>query len=754
MKMICMAFLALGFLFAEEVQNALHKEGLNDSRSPNSLSSYEEVTSQLNEAVKKGDLNLLELVRNNDALWLSVTAKDLKACEYQFNWCLAIYNDYRNAVASSFLQSLFIEHPHTDLSTTHLVEILKSFISMGNITLVETLHEHHPAWKKLSQEEIVGVISSCIIGNGGSPGKVDDNFKERRLEGQKNIIDLLLSHSNCEELFPQRCASIIGHFLGYGHHFATNVLIEKLQRMISTSSWLEMDQKVLAELLLRIERSISFEIGESTLFVLQAILTHPNLSKVPLAVYDKLLGTLMSSKLLCCMTQETFNWEEHLIETERKTIDQRAHVELLMQYPQWNQLSSIDLVKIARNSCESSYLKMIATHPSWNKMSPKELALLLGEQNDEKEFYEILISHPSWLKLNQREFVVFISHRTMGLIMTEIVQHPQWKGLAKHQLLDLLRWQGLGEYHFYLQQVSSEVVDLIISHPQWRDVSLLEMKTAGLYDSVIEYIIGESLTGKSIDKEEAECNETVIFSLLNEAADLEKEDPEKAISLYEKAGELCLQEYDLGISIDHLHPGLVAGLCFEKSPTRAKIAHDIYAKMVTESMQDFELYQKLEEKPEELGELYFWNIARIRCYLEVTFASLRCEREDVFRQLIKELVQNIIDLSNKEREERQFSRNDNKQYMQIFYDYLEALIRTMGEISGYDHPEYIELVQARNEYLGQDFSIEESSEMEEYLLSLYKVDIKKKSVRDVICLLQSLSGVPKSIAFEEFDEID
>jgi hypothetical protein len=117
------------------------------------------------------------------------------------------------------------------------------------------------------------------------------------------------------------------------------------------------------------------------------------------------------------------------------------------------------------------------------------------------------------------------------------------------------------------------------------------------------------------------------YSLLQEAERLYEQ--KGLAELYDKVGQACLDDPEL---TQQLLPELVAGLCFETSGNREK-AGQCYEHMLIQ-------WDEMKGRIENLESLESVIYSR-SLYLQFTFAALKCERKDLFVEIIKHQLKGI-----------------------------------------------------------------------------------------------------------------
>jgi|GEM_PF-3051929 len=136
------------------------------------------------------------------------------------------------------------------------------------------------------------------------------------------------------------------------------------------------------------------------------------------------------------------------------------------------------------------------------------------------------------------------------------------------------------------------------------------------------------------------------IDLIEEADIIGKRYPEKAEEKYKEAGEVLLRMAQAGISADHFHPSLFAGLCFERNPETASKVYDAYYQ-VMHAFQKLQREQILpswthQTNPFELLNSFIFAAPK---HLEASFAALQVNRKDAFAQLIDQQVHWITELA-------------------------------------------------------------------------------------------------------------
>lgn len=118
------------------------------------------------------------------------------------------------------------------------------------------------------------------------------------------------------------------------------------------------------------------------------------------------------------------------------------------------------------------------------------------------------------------------------------------------------------------------------------------------------------------------------YSLLQEAERLYEQ--KGLAELYDKVGQACLDDPEL---TQQLLPELVAGLCFETSGNREK-AGQCYENILT---QWDEMKGRIEDLESPLESVIYSR----SLYLQFTFAALKCERKDLFTEIIDHQLKGI-----------------------------------------------------------------------------------------------------------------
>ncbi len=148
---------------------------------------------------------------------------------------------------------------------------------------------------------------------------------------------------------------------------------------------------------------------------------------------------------------------------------------------------------------------------------------------------------------------------------------------------------------------------------------------------------------------------------------------EQAALAYEEAGKRCMEYYKEDIAVGHLHPALIAGLCFEKSPRCQEQAMLAYARVL-------EPIDRIDLLKEEMGDFAIIYAGPI--YLEATLASLKLGREDLFAKFIQMQASELISFADS---------YPTLGESEIFIDYAKALINVAEIILGADSKDWIKL---------------------------------------------------------------
>jgi hypothetical protein len=170
-----------------------------------------------------------------------------------------------------------------------------------------------------------------------------------------------------------------------------------------------------------------------------------------------------------------------------------------------------------------------------------------------------------------------------------------------------------------------------------------------------------------------------IEAKLRNAALLESMNPEGAAAEYEEAGRLCLELYARGISFGHLHPCLVAGLCFEKSAATSDRAQAAYLEICA-SIPDLLISVTDEEINNCPLSIYF----TAPMYREAAFASLKCGKEGLFLDLMASQTHRIISACN-------MLADQECKEIPYLCSYLRSIINLTSEIVGPSHPVVLEM---------------------------------------------------------------
>lgn len=163
---------------------------------------------------------------------------------------------------------------------------------------------------------------------------------------------------------------------------------------------------------------------------------------------------------------------------------------------------------------------------------------------------------------------------------------------------------------------------------------------------------------------------SLVFPLLRKAEIMTITHSEESQEpLYQEAGQRCMELFEEGLSFRHLHPALIAGLCFEKTAEdKAQIAY----KAVLESID------ALDDIP---ASVLYKLIYGAPFYLHISMACLKCGRKDLFAAVIQQQVNLYLSYLQEK------SRSDEMYH--LLESYIQALVNVSAQLLD---PHYFETI--------------------------------------------------------------
>ncbi len=215
----------------------------------------------------------------------------------------------------------------------------------------------------------------------------------------------------------------------------------------------------------------------------------------------------------------------------------------------------------------------------------------------------------------------------------------------------------------------------------------------------------------------------------------------EAQSLYEEAGQFCMTIEDEGTAYGQLSAALIAGLCFEKSQKTEELARICYGKVLEMKEQIETIFmeedvaisaeEQLEEEDddtstnEHLGTGLYKTLYFAPACLQVSLASLKCGRNDLFTEIITCQLQLFISFLQLRSEDQKAIKE-----LKMCAVYMKALLNVSETILGSNA--LAEIKTALEKVI--DFKSEEKiwgNEVEKALLGIYTAP-KEVSVNEMI----------------------
>ena len=223
--------------------------------------------------------------------------------------------------------------------------------------------------------------------------------------------------------------------------------------------------------------------------------------------------------------------------------------------------------------------------------------------------------------------------------------------------------------------------------------------------------------------------EGLIWPMLLKAELIEKQEgiSSDAELLYEEIGEHCLTIEKAGFGMGpHTSAAFVAGLCFEKS-RRTQIdafnSYEIVLQMKKEVEANF-TEDSLNLSEEEQIDVGFTKMISFNpVWLQISLASLKCERKDLFEEVVACQIQQFLSLFKILPDELRDSDD-----LRVCAQYMKALLETSRVVLDSDG---LENVKDEFETTVVVSSGEEKKAFKKTLFSIYKSS-KEYSVNEIV----------------------
>lgn len=138
-----------------------------------------------------------------------------------------------------------------------------------------------------------------------------------------------------------------------------------------------------------------------------------------------------------------------------------------------------------------------------------------------------------------------------------------------------------------------------------------------------------------------------LYDLIRIASQLETQgQKELAIASYEEAGKKCMEYYKENTAIGHLHPALIAGLCFEKNPNTTEHAKNAFEALLDEYNDTIRDSEGSVNTNDDGIDKVFKFIFAAPYYREVSLACLRCGKQEMFVNIICRQSDDVISIFN------------------------------------------------------------------------------------------------------------
>lgn len=428
--------------------------------------SNEAFLKQVNDVIKKGDLEAFTQLQDSDA-WKNLSQKDLGQLTYTLMNCFMDNQCNQNRISLVMLEAIVFQHPNSDQSIKRLMGLVKSSCEFGNTDLFKFLINKSSIRENLTDKYLLKFLSELNSSFSCHGGVFQDNFKVRKGEILKLLIQLPKWNRDSPEFLETALIKLIGH--GY---IPQAQRMEVIQEFEVYPSW----EKLNGEALTRIasSKSINFISGtdEMSWFIFKILNKHTSWNDIGCENLSKIAQRISSS------------YVNHSCPGASLT---RVNImKILTQHSKWNALETKHLMDIAIPIALAGYggeeiLMLLSHHPNWDKMPLSQFYWVTWDffhKAASAELLMILEKHQSWLAFNKialAEFAGMAANRNRPDLLQVLANHPNWSQLDKKDVLDILKWS-------YWSWEISGILEVLSKLPAWGKITRNDLQVYGLED--------------------------------------------------------------------------------------------------------------------------------------------------------------------------------------------------------------------------------------------------------------------------------